>query len=541
MIDTSDWKNLTNEVERHLDQDHWREYHEHHDFPCGRPTEFFWIAQNMPKRVSFHAIDADSKNCVGWIGEGTPDNPVTPVMEMGIDHFQNLKAIYDAFPDRIWCITSETLGLDIIERHRMRSSFEVHESTKRGLNRIGLGHVEVHPMSGRCKRRPFGEHYRTITSDNVLTTWQNQLDYFDNPGQTPSFRHIALTLIVALKNQWDDWLNNPYGHRNRGIDVPAEVDRLRTIARQVEEWLDAGCPSETRTIVSMSGQELNNEQEANNSGFTPQPFDYSVLRGGQWAKTLKDIARNGLPAEDSLGPIVFEMAKWLWWIELFDLPEPERHSRVMKLLIDFVSQKHNGMSSRINNGQLGDVNAQVLRCVVSASSLNVPYPDKSKQLFTRLRTKRESGKYLHLIKIVPVLEGQDLPEQLPIHENTTSLLSTLFSETTFEEKLTTPLPESLTEMIRPCSGRMKLDNFVKKFINLLYFARQDDDFIWLQRQELWDRELIPKNPKRWQRIVRFLINANVIDTDTYRAHTRPTGFRLTNIARDLIEQDRSGT
>ena len=319
LINSGNWDWKTSEVERHLDQQQWRWFQESHDRPCGRETEFFWLAQHAPRKIRFHAIDADNKQKLGWVGDGTADSPATPVMTMPLSHFRNLKKIYDHFTDRIWCITSETLGLDIMQRHGLRPTDSVHDHTKRRLANIGLGSTEVHPMSGRCKRRPFGEHYRTITTDGVLTTWQNQLDYFENPGVTPAFRHIAMTLLSALEDQWSAWYSDRLNRRNSRIDVVGRIKGQRVIARNVQDWLDAGCPSETRAQVAVTDQIRHEERQPTTvrPNFTASVFDSEELRGGQWAPTLEKIARNGLPAEDCLGEIVFEMAKYLWWIELF--------------------------------------------------------------------------------------------------------------------------------------------------------------------------------------------------------------------------------
>ena len=487
LIDGHNWDWKTSEVERHLDQQQWRWFQESHDRPCGRETEFFWLAQHAPRKISFHAIDADNKKKLGWVGEGTADSPATPVMTMPLSHFKNLKMIYDNFPNRIWCITSETLGLDIIQRHGLRLTDVVHAQTKRRLANIGLGATEVHPMSGRCKRRPFGEHYRTITADGVLPTWQNQLDYFEAPGATPAFRHIAMTLLSALEDQWSAWYSDRLNRRNNRIDVVEIIEEQRVIARNVEEWLDAGCPSGTRTQVAVANQIRHQERQTTTTrrSSVASSFDSEQLRGGRWAPTLEKIARNGLPAEDCLGELVFEMAKYLWWIELFDLEEEQRHQQVVDLLCRFVFEKHNGMSSRINEGNMDDVLSQVARCVVSASSLNVPYPDRSEKLFARIRNKRVNGEYLRPINLAPIIEGSEQPQDV----NTYSLLSTLFSVTTLEElhgQLSDPLPESILEMIKPHSGRIRLENHTTRFLNLLYKSEQGE-FIRLNRDELSDQ------------------------------------------------------
>lgn len=536
LIDNTGWHHKTEMVERHLDQDQWRSYNEAHENDCYHPTEFFWLGLHMPKKTTFHAIDADNKKRIGWYGEGTPSNPLMPVMEMPFEHFVFLKKIYDAFPDRIWCITSETLGLDIIKKHRLQWTESVHEKTKRRLERIGYGNTEVHPMAGRCKRRPFGEHYRTITEDGVLTTWQQQLDYYVDPSNTPSFRQIAKTLLSALDYQWNCWLGDQYHKRNKGIDVPEMVEKQQDVARQVEKWLDDDCPQTNITSVAILQDYSNTlsfikaKQSTERRNNSYQNFNLSELRGGNWAKKLEEIARKGLPAEDCLGEIVCEMAKWLWWVELFDLPEDERQNRIIELLNQFVSEKHNGFVTRWNQGEYDEVLSQVSRCLDSAINLNVPDRDKSLNTFASLRNKRANGQYKRIIKLQPVILG--------IEEVTSnsfiSSLSNLFSECGLEDEI----PEELTIRIDMKRGRHKIHDYAKKFINLLYYKRQDDNFIYLERKELCKFLLGYTDFNRFRIYNKILHSAEVIDTDKYRAKSRPTGYRLTREARDIIDQNR---
>lgn len=536
LIDNKGWHHKTEMVERHLDQDQWRSYNEARDNDCYCPTEFFWLGLHMPKKTTFHAIDADNKSRIGWYGEGTTSNPLMPVMEMPFEHFVFLKKIYDAFPDRIWCITSETLGLDIIQKHNLQWTESVHEKTKRRLERIGYGNTEVHPMSGRCKRRPFGEHYRTITQDGILTTWQQQLEYYLNSGNTPSFRQIAKTLLSALEEQWNCWLGDQYHKRNKGIDVPEMVEKQQEVARQVEKWLDDDCPQTEATSVAIPQDYSSNTsmvKAVKATGQRNKPshnFNLSELRGGNWAKKLEEIARKGLPAEDCLGEIICEMAKWLYWVELYELSENERHDRTIVLLNQFVSQKHNGYITRWNEGEYEDVLSQVSRCLDSAIALNVPDRVKSLNTLASLRNKRSNGQYKRIIKLEPViLDNEEVSSNSYI-----SSLSTLFSECGLEEEI----PEGLTIKIDEKRGRCKIHDYAKKFINLLYYIRQDDNFIYLRREELCEFLLGYKDFNRFRRYNKILHSAEVIDKETYRAKTRPTGYRLTREARTIIDQNR---
>ena len=536
LIDNKGWHHKTEMVERHLDHDQWRSYNEAHNSDCYCPTEFFWLGLHMPKKTTFHAIDADNKSRIGWYGEGTPSNPLMPVMEMPFEHFVFLKKIYDAFPDRIWCITSETLGLDIIQKHNLQWTESVHEKTKRRLERIGYGNTEVHPMSGRCKRRPFGEHYRTITKDGILATWQQQLDYYVAPSDTPSFRQIAKTLLSALDYQWNCWLGDQYHKRNKGIDVPREIQKQQEVARQVEKWLDDDCPQTNITSVAIPQDYsdtlsvVNAKQSTRRRNNSYQNFNLSDLRGGNWAKKLEEIARNGLPADDCLGEIVFEMAKWLYWVEFYDLPESERRDRIIELLNQFVSEKHNGYVTRWNEGQFDDVFSQVSRCLDSAISLNVPDKDKSLIIFAALRNKRANGQYKRIIKLEPFILGDE-----EVTSNSfISSLSTLFSVCGLEEEL----PEGLTINIDEKRGRCKIHDYAKKFINLLYCIRQNDHFFYMSREKLCEFLLGYKDFTRFSKYNKILHSAEVIDTDKYRAKSRPTGYRLTREARTIIDQNR---
>ena len=66
------------------------------------------------------------------------------------------------------------------------------------------------------------------------------------------------------------------------------------------------------------------------------------LRSGEWAKGLEYLAVHGLQEPDSVGTVLYEMATFLYWVELFDLPAGERERRIVDLLTTFVRTKHNG-------------------------------------------------------------------------------------------------------------------------------------------------------------------------------------------------------
>ena len=159
-------------VARHLDPGHWQFLH-----PDAKPTERFWLAMWAPKKSTFKVLDIDNKqNLVGYsqMWEG----PLMPVVHIPLERFIELKRIYDEFPGHIWCISSETLGLHVWEKYpRPVSVPDIHRSTRPRLKKIGVT-CEIHPMFGRCFRRPFGQDYATITEGGLLTNWIDQVELF---------------------------------------------------------------------------------------------------------------------------------------------------------------------------------------------------------------------------------------------------------------------------------------------------------------------------------------------------------------------------
>jgi len=71
-----------------------------------------------------------------------------------------------------------------LKHSRPMNSQQVHKETKAELERLGLATTEVHPMPGRCLRRPFGQDYATITNEGLLTPWQHQTSFFEFVAET---------------------------------------------------------------------------------------------------------------------------------------------------------------------------------------------------------------------------------------------------------------------------------------------------------------------------------------------------------------------
>lgn len=284
-------------------------------------------------------------------------------------------------------------------------------------------------MPGRCFRRPFGADYRTITSDDVLTHWIAQLNYFENDGRTPVFTTICQELVKAMQNQWENWKS--YGSQNKKLLPARELEQYQHELQQVADWLTAGCPLElceasvpvekvdpvtnlcrdvlsvtlndtpqveatplmmlSRGILAVTFGEkpedsvdplLNIFTESSTDSLTDNSHqseprtqggfnrdDLASMRGGKWVKKLLRLAHVGLEQEDSVATVVHEMAKWLWWIELHSLPEASRRVQIVELLTEFVITKNNGCVTRLNNGHKQDVINQIVRCVEMAAKI----------------------------------------------------------------------------------------------------------------------------------------------------------------------------
>jgi len=506
-------------TERHLDADSWADWK-------GRKgrTDPIWLGLHIPKLTTVDAIDVDAKKyLLGYYQDGSSSNsPMKPVVHLPLEHFKLLKRIYDQFPRRIWCISSETLGVHVWKKHdRLQLSEIVHQKNKAALSRIGLGSIESHPMPGRCFRRPFGADYRTITPDGILTHWIDQVNYFENDGRTPDFPTICWELLNAVSLQWKTSVR--CGPNKSPV---LKIDELEQELHEVQQWLKAGCtleplvpvpekvnpttaicrdilaatlneqPAETtppiqrmcqaillvtfgekttediQPILQEASAELN--QQESDCRHTVRKtgtgrHDLTSMRNGNWPKELLRLARTGLEHEDSVATVVHEMAKWLWWIELFHLPESTRTAEIISLLTAFVLKKHNNCVTRLSNGHEQDLIAQIVRCVELASKIA---DAKSVNGFAETREKWLNGGYKYPIRIVPALTGsfdglsnKDTVSQVEDKEDVSLSSSCPFVMCI---NFGVPLPNQVQERIKAQAGRNKILPFATKLLNRLY-------------------------------------------------------------------------
>jgi hypothetical protein len=249
--------------------------------------------------------------------------------------------------------------------------------------------------------------------------------------------------------------------------------------------------------------------------------DLASMRDGKWAFELLRLARIGLEREDSVGTVVHEMAKWLWWIELFSLPEGKRLEEITRLLSAYVLKKHNGCVSRLLNGQEQDVVAQVARCVKKAADVSMP---SSVEGFGKTREKWLNGGYKHPVRIVPALTG---------HEDVSLSPSCPF--TVMCIKFDDALPEGVQAQIKAVAGRNRVMDFATRLINLLY-SKEGKGYV--SRKALTEM-LGYKNPNQIAKYIGIMERAGIIiQGSSYKVGRNGKGYCLKDTVMEALQEAR---
>jgi len=180
---------------------------------------------------------------------------------------------------------------------------------------------------------------------------------------------------------------------------------------------------------------------------------HKVCDAGQWVQYVKFVVESGVPTEDRLGEVLASLARWFLFVEMFGQDRAE----VKALLRRFVLTKHNGKITRLLDGRIDEVLAQVDRTVDLATS-----DTKNKRLFAELRQKRGSGTYRQVYYFAPVLRGLSTPST---RTPTVPFISECLTQAdldaigtkekwTYESDLTR-LPEDILDLIRQTFKKAK--------------------------------------------------------------------------------------
>jgi hypothetical protein len=182
-----------------------------------------------------------------------------------------------------------------------------------------------------------------------------------------------------------------------------------------------------------------------------------------WCPWIEKMAKIGLVEDDSTGKVIFELAKWLMWVELFD--RDDREKLATELLQSYVLNKHNGHVSRLTDGRETEVLSHVERIVASAGKVS----QDSHELFARLRAGRDNGKYWRPIKIAPLLSGASTTTEVKEKE----LYCSTYSLPIREDVLPDPIEDNLLRFaklkrMRRTQGDFPFVRFSRRLLNYLY-------------------------------------------------------------------------
>jgi len=498
-------------VGKHLDYWRWKQRRDEKDCPPN-----YWIAMLPGKKSALKTIDFDNKqNLLGYYSDVT--HAPRPLPTLSLEHLQAVKRLYDAFPRRIWCVSSATLGLHLWQRMPFPMAVEAIQATDHPtLKEIGLAGTEIHPMHGRCFRRPFGQDYFTITDHGLLESWIEQLDYFEQTAEPPTFNAVYQALRSLLVKEWEGYqatgkmekvgLTGGKPHLlkyHRGNEV-FSTKQLEDDLDLLDTWADRGFPRRLATseavlsdlcpVDSPRHQHPVADRLQDTSRYEKPgagcDIDLAAVCDGRWVQTCEKWARNGLPCADSVFTVVSHLSRWFFFVEWWEMPEDMRLEKVVSLLSEFVLAKNNGFVSRLSAGHEQDVVEQVRRTVPCAVS---KVDDSGKWQFMRVRQKRRQGRYKRVIFLEPVIRGKarqdvktDLKEITPSPpvglnicwsdlENTTNASDrrTKAEEWKFVPD-DTPLPDDLKVAIEKAyreSGKRLYKPTIRKITSLVNYLR----------------------------------------------------------------------
>lgn len=506
---------LDQALERHLDS---RRYYDHHRLrdpnktpPCGP----FWLALHAPKKTALECADLDNrtdqgKNVVGYY---TCDEITRPVVRCPLEFVQKLYRFWSHFPGRIWCISSETLGIHAWKKLPARRPLHgLHDTRRDQLAQVGLvyeSEVEIHPNPHRCLRRPFGLDYRTITDAGVLSDWREQVRFFDQfatDDASPSFPAIVQALGDALARQRENW----FRHARKPKKLRSKIDDLKNEWNEVLRWVETGCqttavcvvPEDVVLSTPLGGQRRPRAAPASSDGVAGIVDLRKVCRDHQWVQTIKDWAVNGLPGPNTIRSVVQELAEWLCWVEFHDNSDRQQH--VASLLWTYVLNKNNGHVSRLNDRNHKAVKGQVGRIVKSVLKKG------DNRVWQELREKRGSGEYREVIYLAPWLASTGAERQ-----KESSCSGPIYS-------VSTPLPETVLKMIRAKAGQCQVVPFAEK---LLWTLHQQGGK-WNLSQETLLGMLGYPNKNQMTKYKKILLKAGVISQGKYVPHRRCREYTL---------------
>jgi hypothetical protein len=400
-------------------------------------------------------------------------------------------------------------------------------------------------MIGQCFRRPFGADYKTITPNGVFDDWLRQLEYFDGPNpQSPSFRRIVLALLESMIRQAKAWSTSNFSfNKNKARIYENEIFDIKEEIKQeinlIYSWLNTGCclaepeqpdeQNDTSSIIentSIASNSITNTSVAsiiiantsvtssnvtNTSVENTSDTNSSIVKGNvasvssiitsdsvrvknDWYHKVLRYATNGLEEHDSFFDVIHNLTKWLYWIDLFDLPEQQRTNLIKTLLYEYILQKNNGFITRLSNGNEKEVYEQLLRIIKGVSKIDDSF---SLDVFYNIRIKIKNNKYVNKTRIIDLINGSNF--------STPRLLIHMCMPPKKTCVSTNQLPEAIENRIREKQGMKKVFELAKVLINKLISCGGKAR---LGRQ--WFTSQGFKDPNKTKERIDVLISAGVI-------------------------------
>jgi hypothetical protein len=248
-----------------------------------------------------------------------------------------------------------------------------------------------------------------------------------------------------------------------------------------------------------------------------------------WCPWIGHMASVGLVEDDSMGEVVYELAKWLLWVELFD--RADRQELATRLLQGYVLIKHNGHVSRLNEGREAEVLSQVERIVAAAGEIS----QDSEELFRRIRQDRGRGKYRRRIMIVPLLSRTTDAGGLEEQYN----CSTYYSLPIRDDTLPAPVEEKLlhyakVKRMRRSQGEYPFVRSSRRLLNYLCDSKGSARLSTTFLTGLVSNVHQQNDFKQALRQLNLLLDW----TGTYRARSTSRLYRLTDEAIELLLGER---
>lgn len=244
------------------------------------PEPAHWLGTLTGPQTRSDAIDLDSHTIVGFYRVPTFDGGFRElsVPKCGIEFFEVMKRLHDAFPERIWMTTSANLGKCLWRLHNRPVSTKIaYEEVHGQLANIGLD-MEIYPQPpssafslGKCHRRPFGFDSALHTEDGIVTGSIRQIQVVMERNSTISWPTLFQQHIEMMKDAywfWEQDKAEPTKEAKDSIEAAylnrpkADVlNELRDDIGKAEDWFGRGCPCSMTTVVMTSYTERDKDEE----------------------------------------------------------------------------------------------------------------------------------------------------------------------------------------------------------------------------------------------------------------------------------------